>query len=128
MQLLHHLCGQLLERGTDLHGAYYQLTRVGDAGGFATAVECCPRCNESLSDTDMLDGTGVPISIEYPSNWSIRRRAALSNLAAAGYALHWEDGQWHIHHGATAIAFADTLDVLIALGHSIRVQDSVPAN
>jgi hypothetical protein len=93
MQLLHHLCGQLLERGAGLHGTYYQLTQVGDAGSRALKIERCPRCNEMLSDTDMLNRAGVPLPIEYPPSWSIRRRAALSSLAAAGYALDWKYGQ-----------------------------------
>jgi hypothetical protein len=121
MHLLRHLCGQLLERATGLHGTYYQLTRGSDAGGHAVAVELCPGCNEPLFDTDMRDLAGMPLRLDTPTAWSIARRAALAGLEQAGYGLRWEDGRWRVQafESDQDSVSSGTLDALVELATAI---------
>jgi hypothetical protein len=69
----------------------------------------------------MRDSTGMPLIATFLSEQHRARRAALAGLAAAGYTLQWEDGQWRIQAGDTVIAFADTLDAIVQLASAITV-------
>jgi hypothetical protein len=121
MQMLTHLCGQELEHSAGPHGTYFQLIRIGDHGGHAMAVQSCPRCNELLDDADMLDHTGVPLLLTFPSEPSIARRAALAGLGAGGYQLHWDTGLWRVRpiDGEGDIVSCDTLDEIAELAQAI---------
>jgi hypothetical protein len=121
MHMLTHLCGQELEHSAGPHGTYFQLIRSGDYGGYAMAVQCCPRCNELLDDTDMLDHAGVPLLLTSPSEPNIARRATLAGLGAGGYQLRWDDGLWRIRavDGEGDIVSCDTLDGLVELAQAI---------
>jgi hypothetical protein len=126
MQILRHLCGQALERqalerGSNLPGTYYHLIPGGAGITRAVRVERCPRCNEWLDDTDLLEPAGVPLALEHPSERSIARRMVLARLAEAGSVLRWADGAWYIRHGERDedVAAAATLDAIIERARSI---------
>jgi hypothetical protein len=121
MQIYTHLCGQELERSADVHGTYFQLIRIDDHDSHAMAVQSCPRCNELLYDTDMLDCTGVPLLHNLPPESSIARHAALAGLGAGGYQLHWDDGWWRVRpvDSDRDIVSCDTLDGLVELAQAI---------
>lgn len=125
MQMMNHLCGQELERGTGPHGAYLAAKPIGHARVHHVEVECCPRCGETLCDTDCTDRSGAPLVVNSPSAWSSERRAALAGLAAAGYTLRYDSdppgGWWRI--GAPGvdydIASSDNLDAVVELAAAL---------
>ena len=121
MQMITHLCGQPLERCAGDQGSYLTAKPSGHARVHHVEVQSCPRCGETLCDSDMTDRADVPLMINNPSAWSIARRAALAGLIAAGYALSYDNGYWRI---ATAdrdydTASTDNLDAMIALATAL---------
>jgi hypothetical protein len=119
MQILMHLCGQQLERGTN--GAYFHLIPVLDRVMRADKVQRCPRCNEWLDDTDMADRAGVPLALDSLPPWAVARRAVLADLATASYVLGWEKSAWHIRQAQRDedVASAATLEAIIERARTI---------
>jgi len=128
MQMINHLCGQDLERGSGPHGVYLVAKPSGRVHHID--VQTCPQCGETLCDTDCTDRAGVPLVVDSPTEWSIARRAALTGMAAAGYTLRYDPGHagaggpggyWRI--GAPGVDYdivsSDNLDAVIELAAAL---------